>query len=154
VTPETNNLLLSYYGDDLTGATDVMEAMALHGVPTVLFTQAPTPEQRARFADVRVMGLAGSSRSQTPAWMDTHLTPALGWLKTLGANVCHYKVCSTFDSSPQIGSIGRALDIGQALFKQPFVPLVVGAPQLNATRRSAICSPPIGARCSASTGIP
>jgi len=124
-------LLLSYYGDDLTGSTDVMEALASHGVSTVLFTQPPTSAQRARFSDVRAIGLAGSSRSETPAWMDEHLTPALAWLKTLGADYCHYKVCSTFDSSPAIGSIGRAIDIGQRLFAQGAVPLVIGAPQLK-----------------------
>ena len=128
MTPE---LLLSYYGDDLTGATDVMEALASHGAPTVLFTQIPTPAQRARFPDVRAIGLAGASRSETPAWMNAHLTPALAWLKRLGAGVCHYKVCSTFDSSPEIGSIGRAIEIGQSLFGQAVVPLVVGAPQLK-----------------------
>jgi 3-oxoisoapionate kinase len=124
-------LLLSYYGDDLTGSTDVMEAMASRGVPTVLFMQQPTESQREKFSDVRAIGLAGSSRSETPAWMDEHLTPALAWLKTLGAAVCHYKVCSTFDSSPRIGSIGRAIDIGQKLFAQANIPLVVGAPQLK-----------------------
>jgi uncharacterized protein YgbK (DUF1537 family) len=124
-------LLLSYYGDDLTGSTDVMEALASRGVPTVLFTRQPTQAQREKFCDVRAIGLAGSSRSETPAWMDEHLTPALAWLKTLGAAFCHYKVCSTFDSSPSIGSIGRAIDIGQKLFAQASVPLVVGAPQLK-----------------------
>src|ERR1700744_1294356 len=96
-------LLLSYYGDDLTGSTDVMEALASSGVPTVLFMQVPTAAQRARFANCRAIGLAGSSRSQTPAWMDFHLPPAFAWLKDLEAPVCHYKVCSTFDSSPAIG---------------------------------------------------
>lgn len=124
-------LLLSYYGDDLTGSTDVMEALASRGVATVLFTQRPTATQRARFPDVRAIGLAGSSRSETPAWMDEHLTPALAWLKSLDAALCHYKACSTFDSSPEIGSIGRAIDIGQRLFAQAIVPLVVGAPQLK-----------------------
>src|SRR5947209_2454379 len=124
-------LLLSYYGDDLTGSTDVMEALASRGVLTVLFTQQPTPAQRAKFPGVGAIGLAGSSRSETPAWMDEHLTPALAWLKTLGAAFCHYKVCSTFDSSPSIGSIGRAIDIGQRLFGQTNIPLVVGAPQLQ-----------------------
>jgi uncharacterized protein YgbK (DUF1537 family) len=100
-------------------------------VPTVLFMQQPTESQREKFSDVRAIGLAGSSRSETPAWMDEHLTPALAWLKTLGAAVCHYKVCSTFDSSPRIGSIGRAIDIGQKLFAQANIPLVVGAPQLK-----------------------
>ena len=135
MTPEpvvpANKLLLTYYGDDLTGATDVMESLASHGVPTVLFTRAPTSAQRARFPDARAIGLAGSSRSETPAWMEAHLTPALGWLKSLGAGICHYKVCSTFDSSPTVGSIGRAIEIGQTLFAQPVVPLVVGAPQLK-----------------------
>ena len=36
------NLLLSYYGDDLTGSTDVMEALSLGGVPTVLFMNSRT----------------------------------------------------------------------------------------------------------------
>jgi len=126
-----SNLLLSYYGDDLTGSTDVMEALALHGVPTVLFLHEPTPEQRAKFADSRAIGIAGSSRSESPAWMDEHLAPVLTWLKRQGAPVCHYKICSTFDSSPTIGSIGRAIDIGQRVFAQSMIPMVVGAPQLK-----------------------
>ena len=124
-------LLLSYYGDDLTGSTDVMEALASNGVPTVLFLARPDAAQRARFAHCRAIGLAGTSRSQSPAWMDAHLAPDLAWLKTLGADICHYKVCSTFDSSPATGSIGRAIDIGQQLFAQRQVPLIVGAPQLK-----------------------
>jgi uncharacterized protein YgbK (DUF1537 family) len=124
-------LLLSYYGDDLTGSTDVMEALSSRGVPTVLFVKAPTPELLARFPEARAVGLAGSSRSETPQWMDEHLTQAFAWLQRLGADICHYKVCSTFDSSPTIGSIGRALDIGARAFAAPFVPLVVGAPQLK-----------------------
>ena len=43
-------MLLSYYGDDFTGSTDVMESMALHGVKTVLFTRIPTLQEQARFA--------------------------------------------------------------------------------------------------------
>jgi 3-oxoisoapionate kinase len=126
-----SELLLSYYGDDLTGSTDVMEALASRGVPTVLFIETPTASQRARFGHVRAIGLAGSSRSESPAWMDHNLAPALDWLKSLGAEFCHYKVCSTFDSSPTVGSIGRALEIGQDLFRQSKTPLVVGAPQLK-----------------------
>jgi 3-oxoisoapionate kinase len=124
-------LLLSYYGDDLTGSTDVMEALASSGISTVLFIDQPTAAQRRRFADVRAIGLAGASRSETPAWMDQHLAPAFAWLKSLAANVCHYKVCSTFDSSPAIGSIGRAIDIGAEVFEQSKIPIVVGAPQLR-----------------------
>ena len=129
--PLNDGLLLSYYGDDLTGSTDVMEALAMHGVPTVLFVKRPTAAQRAMFEDARAIGLAGTSRSESPAWMDAHLPGAFAWLKALGAALCHYKVCSTFDSAPQVGSIGRALDIGAALFAQPLTPVVVGVPQMR-----------------------
>ncbi|RUW94520.1 four-carbon acid sugar kinase family protein [Mesorhizobium sp. M7A.F.Ca.US.010.02.1.1] len=125
------DLLLSYYGDDLTGSTDVMEALELGGVPTVLFMRQPDDALLSRFAHCRAIGLAGTSRSETPHWMDTHLRDSFAWLKTLNAAICHYKVCSTFDSSPTIGSIGRAIEIGRSVFEQDSVPLLVGAPQLK-----------------------
>ncbi|MER8857601.1 four-carbon acid sugar kinase family protein [Mesorhizobium sp. M0757] len=125
------DLLLSYYGDDLTGSTDVMEALELGGVPTVLFMRQPDAAMVEQFSHCRAIGLAGTSRSETPQWMDTHLSDAFAWLKTLNAAICHYKVCSTFDSSPAIGSIGRAIEIGRSVFAQDSVPLLVGAPQLK-----------------------
>ncbi|ESZ18550.1 four-carbon acid sugar kinase family protein [Mesorhizobium sp. L48C026A00] len=125
------SLLLSYYGDDLTGSTDVMEALELGGVPTVLFIRQPDEAMLSQFGHCRAIGLAGTSRSETPQWMDMHLNRAFVWLKTLNAEICHYKVCSTFDSSPTIGSIGRAIEIGRSVFSQDSVPLVVGAPQLK-----------------------
>ncbi|ESX89154.1 MULTISPECIES: four-carbon acid sugar kinase family protein [unclassified Mesorhizobium] len=125
------DLLLSYYGDDLTGSTDAMEALELGGVPTVLFMRQPDAAMLAQFSHCRAIGLAGTSRSETPQWMDTHLSDAFAWLKTLNAAICHYKVCSTFDSSPTIGSIGRAIEIGRSVFAQDSVPLLVGAPQLK-----------------------
>jgi uncharacterized protein YgbK (DUF1537 family) len=124
-------LLLSYYGDDFTGSTDVMEALDTHGVKTVLFTARPSYRQCASFADCRAVGLAGTSRSETPEWMDRHLRDEFQWLKSLNANHCHYKVCSTFDSSPAVGNIGKAIEIGRDVFQQKLVPLVVGAPQLK-----------------------
>src|SRR5690606_18988994 len=126
----TGRPFLAYYGDDQTGSTDVMEALELRGVSTVLFTGIPTPDQQAKFADRQAIGIAGTSRSETPAWMDDNLPAVFEWLKELGAEICHYKICSTFDSSPAVGSIGRAIDIGAAVFGQASTPLVVGAPEL------------------------
>jgi uncharacterized protein YgbK (DUF1537 family) len=123
--------LLTYYGDDFTGSTDVMEALASNGVPTVLFLGIPSAETAQRFADYRAFGIAGTSRSETPEWMDSHLPAIFEWLKALDADICHYKVCSTFDSSPAIGNIGKAIEIGKALYGQPMVPVIVGAPQLK-----------------------
>ncbi len=123
--------LLAFYGDDFTGSTDVMEALASHGIETVLFTRLPTPSEQARFSNAQAIGLAGTSRSQSPDWMDQHLPPIFTWLKSFNARYTHYKVCSTFDSSPHIGSIGRAADIGAHIFQQSMIPLIVGTPQLK-----------------------
>ncbi|WP_085027275.1 four-carbon acid sugar kinase family protein [Ensifer aridi] len=123
--------LLSYYGDDLTGSTDVMEALSSQGVDTALFLKIPDAALLQRFAHCRAFGLAGTSRSQTPAWMAENLLPAFLWLKSLGADFAHYKVCSTFDSSPTVGNIGKAIEIGRTVFGKAPVPLVVGAPQIR-----------------------
>ncbi|KQP23018.1 3-oxo-isoapionate kinase OiaK [Pseudorhodoferax sp. Leaf267] len=126
-----DGLLLAYYGDDFTGSTDVLEAFTRAGVATVLFLQPPDAAALARFPDVRCVGLAGTSRGRDPAWMDLHLQPALQSLAALGAPLLQYKVCSTFDSSPAIGSIGRAIDLGVPLMPGSWSPMVVGAPRLG-----------------------
>ena len=40
-----NKFLLSFYGDDFTGSTDVMETLALNGLPTALFLKTPTLDE-------------------------------------------------------------------------------------------------------------
>lgn len=123
--------LISYYGDDFTGSTDVMEALASNGVETVLFLKVPDIDLLTRFRGARAFGLAGTSRSETPEWMDTHLSQAFSWLKMLNAELCHYKICSTFDSAPHVGSIGKAIEIGRKIFGEETVPIIVGAPQIR-----------------------
>src|SRR5260370_29384385 len=123
--------LFCYYGDDFTGSTDALEALAANAVPSVLFLDPPDERARARFADCRAVGVAGESRSRGPEWMSERLPEILRGLKRLGAPICQYKVCSTFDSSPEHGSIGRAIEIGQQVFDNPYVPIVVAAPHLG-----------------------
>lgn len=123
--------LYAYYGDDFTGSTDVLEALSLAGVRTVLFTSMPTEERRREFGDCQALGIAGESRSHPPEWMSEHLPAVFRWLGALGAPIVHYKTCSTFDSSPQVGSIGRALEIGRETLSPPFIPIVVAAPHLR-----------------------
>ncbi|MGE0101523.1 MAG: four-carbon acid sugar kinase family protein [Blastocatellales bacterium] len=126
------DLLLTFYGDDFTGSADAMESLSLHGVRSVLFLSPPTPELlRERFPDVEAVGVAGASRAMTPVQMDAALPGIFASLRQLNARLFHYKICSTFDSSPNIGSIGRAYEIGRSVFHPPFVPLLVGAPALK-----------------------
>ncbi|MCA9886911.1 MAG: four-carbon acid sugar kinase family protein [Anaerolineae bacterium] len=126
-----DDLLLTFYGDDFTGSTDVMEQLEMGGVPTVLFLDVPTPEQFALFPRVKAVGIAGISRSMTPAQMDAELPDKFKALAQLGAPFFHYKVCSTFDSSPTVGSIGHAIEIGWQHFQPRIVPLIIGAPFLR-----------------------
>jgi uncharacterized protein YgbK (DUF1537 family) len=126
-----NSPLLTYYGDDFTGSTDVLEALASSGVSTVLFPGVPDEKHLRAFPNRRAIGIAGESRSRSPQWMSENLPALFSFLQRLGAPVNLYKVCSTFDSSPEIGSIGRALEIGQDIFHSPLIPIVVAAPHLR-----------------------
>jgi uncharacterized protein YgbK (DUF1537 family) len=122
--------LYAFYGDDFTGSTDVLEQLAEGGVPAVLFLRTPDDALRARFPEAQAIGLAGDSRSRSPEWMDAHLPAAFDALAASGAGLVHYKTCSTFDSSPHTGSIGRAMEIGARRFAG-VVPIIVGAPHLG-----------------------
>lgn len=129
-------LLVAFYGDDFTGSSAVMEVMTFAGLPAVMFVETPTPDQLERFRGCRAIGVAGVARAQPPSWMDAHLPGAFRRLAELEAPVTHYKICSTLDSSPTVGSIGRAIDIGAAIFSQTpgaanWRPLVVAAPAIG-----------------------
>ncbi|WP_431270266.1 four-carbon acid sugar kinase family protein [Dankookia sp. P2] len=122
--------LVAFYGDDFTGSSAAMEALAFAGLDTVLFLAPPPPERLATFAGYRGIGIASVARSCSPEWMDRHLPPVFQLLKSLAAPVVHYKVCSTFDSAPGVGSIGRAIDVAAALF-EGWVPLLVADPAMG-----------------------
>lgn len=122
--------LVAFHGDDFTGSSASMEALAFAGLETVLFLGTPSPERLAAFAGYRGIGIAGVARSRDPQWMEDNLPGVFALLATLGAPVVHYKVCSTFDSAPHIGSIGRAIDIAARLFGG-WIPLVVGEPGMG-----------------------
>ena len=70
-----SKLLLSYYGDDFTGSTDAMEALAVSGLRTVLFLAPPTPQfLHQKFPDLRCIGVAGTSRAMSPGEMEIRST--------------------------------------------------------------------------------
>lgn len=122
--------LIAFYGDDFTGSTDALECLAATGLKSVLFLDVPTPDVLARFEGLEAVGLAGNGRSLTPDEMEAVIPPALEALRATGAPILHYKVCSTFDSSPTIGSFGRVMDIAQRVFGRRTIPIVAGAPKL------------------------
>jgi uncharacterized protein YgbK (DUF1537 family) len=128
---KNNRLLIAFYGDDFTGSTDALESLNNSGIKTVLFIEPPTAKQLSNFPNLNAIGVAGISRSLSPMEMENELKPAFEALAALNPKHIHYKVCSTFDSSPRIGSIGKAIDIGVEVFKSAVVPLLVAAPLLG-----------------------
>ncbi|MGJ8605344.1 MAG: four-carbon acid sugar kinase family protein [Marivita sp.] len=123
--------LLTFYGDDFTGSSAVMEVLSFAGVPTMLFLQPPTPEMLKHYPNLQAIGVAGLARSKDPSWMRAELPKIFAALKRFKAPVTHYKVCSTFDSSPEVGSIGTAAEIGADVFGSDWMPLIVGAPAIR-----------------------
>ncbi len=141
--------LIAYYGDDFTGSADVMEVLQWAGLRTVLFLDPPSSQELDRFNNLRAFGVAGWSRTMSPTEMESELRPALIGLRDSGAPIVHYKTCSTFDSSPQIGSIGKALEIGREVFGGGVIPIVIAVPNLgryqafgNLFARSGLDTPP------------
>ncbi len=123
-------VLIGWYGDDFTGSAAVMEVLEFAGLPSVLFLDIPSPALLARFPQARAIGIASTARSHGPGWMETHLPPAFAFLRETGAGIVHYKTCSTLDSAPHIGSIGKAIDLGLPAMGG-WAPCLVAAPALR-----------------------
>ena len=125
------SLKLAFYGDDFTGSTDALEVLAFAGLRTALFLVPPTPAALRNAGPLDAFGVAGDSRAMSPQEMDRELPPVFEALARSGAPIVHYKVCSTFDSSPDVGSIGRAMQIARRSFGRGFIPVVGGTPSLR-----------------------
>lgn len=101
----------TFYGDDFTGASDNLAQFHRHGLRSVLFFEPPTRARLDALAErggADVVGVAGVARSLPTAAMAAEIDPAIEALAPLGAPLFQYKCCSTFDSSPGIGSLGEA----------------------------------------------
>ncbi|WP_233416965.1 four-carbon acid sugar kinase family protein [Halovulum marinum] len=127
----SSGLLVAWYGDDFTGAAATMEVLAFAGLPSMLFLEPPSEDQFARFPDMRGIGVASTARAEGPDWMRAHLPDIFARLAALEPGLLHYKVCSTLDSSPEVGSIGCAIEIGADLIGARAVPVLVAAPQMR-----------------------
>lgn len=97
---------IGFLGDDLTGAGDVLAQAHRHGLEAAMVVgDAPLPR------DADVVGIAGPIRSLGGEPFAELVSSGLARLAALEPDVLLYKVCSTFDSSPAIGSIGRGISL-------------------------------------------
>lgn len=124
-------LRMAFYGDDFTGSTDALEVLAFAGLRCALFLKAPTPSMLGELGGFDAIGIAGDSRGMSPQEMDAALPGIFRAMRALHAPILHYKVCSTFDSSPAIGSIGHVIDIARAHVTRAPIPIIAGTPALQ-----------------------
>lgn len=124
-------LKLAWYGDDFTGATDTLATASQAGLRSLLFLGLPSPAQLARCGPLDCLGIAGAARAMTPARMQAELLPVGRLFAELAVPVLHYKICSTFDSAVQTGSIGAAIRALRPSVSNAFVPIIGGQPNLG-----------------------
>jgi len=126
------NILLAFYGDDFSGTTATAEALFTTGTPTVVFSEPPDLVLLSHhFPRVLAVGVAGLARTMSVEELSRTLRPAFRKFATYHSPIILYKVCSTFDSSENAGSIGKAIEIGREIFSSNFIPMLPGAPRLG-----------------------
>lgn len=95
---------LNFLADDFTGASDVLLQCRKNGMHAAIISDLETDAIVGSFD-----GIASTVRSMTPGQMDDYLPETLRKFRQVGTDILLYKVCSTFDSSPTVGSIGYAI---------------------------------------------
>ena len=126
----TGTVPYGFYGDDFTGATDTLAHLSRAGLRTLLFLAPPGRARLDSVGPLDAIGIAGAARAMPPSAMADELARAGTCLASLGVRVMHYKVCSTFDSAPEVGNIATAIATLRRVFTNPFVPIVGGQPEL------------------------
>lgn len=106
----------AFYGDDFTGSVDALLQFERRGWTGRLFVGVPSEAALAAAAsEADVVGIAGIARSLPVSEVDAELSPVLRALAALEPDLVQYKACSTADSSPSIGNLGRVIELGRAL---------------------------------------
>ena len=123
---------VAFYGDDFTGSVDALLQFARRGWAGRLFTGLPDAATLRRAADdVDVIGVAGISRSLSPDDMDAELRPVFAAFAALHPDLVQYKACSTADSAPHVGSLGRVIELGREVFGDRAVPMLFAQPDFG-----------------------
>jgi uncharacterized protein YgbK (DUF1537 family) len=123
---------IAFYGDDVTGSVDVLLQFERFGLSGRLFVGTPDAASLGRAAaECDVVGIAGMARSLTTGDLAAEVEPALRALARIDPAIVQYKACSTADSSPAVGSLGRVIEIGRAVFGDRPVPLLFAQPDFG-----------------------
>jgi uncharacterized protein YgbK (DUF1537 family) len=119
-----------WYGDDFTGASDTLATFASAGLRALLCLGVPPAERLQSIGALDALGIAGAARTMSPEEMTAELEPVGRYAAEARVPLLHYKCCSTFDSSPDIGSLGAAMRILRRHVPNRFTPAIGGQPSL------------------------
>lgn len=123
---------VAFYGDDFTGSVDALLQFTRAGLSGRLFVGRPSVDDlRAAATDADAIGLAGIARSLPVGELDDEVRGALTALHALGPGVVQYKACSTADSSPTVGSLGRVVELAREIFGPAPVPALFAQPDFG-----------------------
>ncbi|MEJ8277401.1 four-carbon acid sugar kinase family protein [Pseudonocardia spirodelae] len=98
--------VVGFFADDLTGASDVLVQAHGGGLSAALVL-----DPAGGLPDTDVVGVAGTARSLAGDELDAAVRAGVAPLVAAAPQVLLYKVCSTFDSSATVGSIGRGIEL-------------------------------------------
>lgn len=114
-----------FIGDDFTGASDSLGTYSRNGWRTrLILNEAGIAD------DLDAVGLPTDLRSVGPDRASTDVARLWPSVEKANPRILHLKVCSTFDSSPQIGSIGAVTVDLIARFQPDIVAVIGGQPSL------------------------
>lgn len=120
-----------FCGDDFTGASDTLATLSRAGLRSRLFLSAVAVENCRDLSELDAVGIATATRSMKPEAIKADLKQCGKPLVALSPKIFHYKVCSTFDSSPEAGSIGAAIGALKQLLPKSGVMIIGGQPSLG-----------------------
>jgi uncharacterized protein YgbK (DUF1537 family) len=124
---------LGCIADDFTGATDLANNLVRAGMRVVQIIGVPQDDASPDgLTDIDAVVIALKSRTAPVAEAVTQSLAAARWLRSRGTPRIYFKVCSTFDSTPQ-GNIGPVAEALMALLNAPFVPVTPAFPENGRT---------------------
>ncbi|WP_339758715.1 four-carbon acid sugar kinase family protein [uncultured Hoeflea sp.] len=112
-----------FIGDDFTGASDTLASWARSGARVKLFLDAGEAVRGAK--DIDIVGIATELRGLPANSIRARVSEIAHSIGGLKPRFVHYKVCSTFDSGPETGSIGAAVSEFERVL-DPVLTLVLG----------------------------
>ncbi|WP_235931111.1 four-carbon acid sugar kinase family protein [Paracoccus xiamenensis] len=118
---------LVFVGDDFTGASDSLACYAKAGWRTRLLVRADVRVEEP----LDVLGIATDLRAETPEGIAAGIGRIWPLIAAADPERLHLKICSTFDSSPAIGSVGAMVAALAARFRPDVTAVIGGQPSLG-----------------------